>query len=164
VHCDDNQLKKEENLSFSDQPVSLKQKVQHASAPVNYGGLVCLYHSLLSALGVGVGVCISLPRHLKILASACQVNFQTKKNEAPSIFCNSRGSLPVGQSLPPNKVPITHTHTKGLTVDILFVVCLFCVHRFVSAQAWKNLTDRPGDRSEGATTLYLKCKGKQPRK
>ena len=104
-------IKKEENLSFSDQPVSLKQKVQHASAPGDYGGLVCLYHSLLSTLGVGVGVgvCISLSRNLKILASACQVNFQTKKNEAPSIFCSSQGSLPVGQSLPPNKVPITHT-------------------------------------------------------
>ena len=70
-------LKKKENLSFSGQPISLKHKVQHASAQGGYGGLVCLYRSLLSALGVGV--CISLSRHLKILASACQVNCQTQK-------------------------------------------------------------------------------------
>ena len=114
-------IKKEENLSFSDQPVSLKQKVQHASAPGDYGGLVCLCHSLLSALGVGVGVCISLLGNLKILVSASQVN--KLKKQAPSIFCSAQGSLPAGQSLPPYKVRMTHTHSKGLTVDRLFVVC-----------------------------------------
>ena len=56
-------IKKERKpFSFSGQPISLKQKVQHASAQGDYGGLLCLYHSLLSALGVGV--CISLSRHL----------------------------------------------------------------------------------------------------
>ena len=118
--------KKKKNFSFSGQPVSLKQKVQHASAQGNYGGLVCLYHSLLSALGVGAR--IPLSRHLKILTSACQVNFQTKKmrhhrfSAVPKALCQwDRACHPTGLPL--------HTHTKGPTVDIFFVVCLFCVHR-----------------------------------
>ena len=119
--------KRKKPFSFTGQPISLKQKVQHASAQGDCGGLVCLYHSLLSALGVGA--CISLSRHLKILTSANQVNFQTKKMRYHRFSAVPKGSLPVGQSLPPNRAPITHTHTKVPTVDILFVVCLFCVRR-----------------------------------
>ena len=127
MHCDGINPKKKKTFSFSGQPVSLKQKVQHASAPGDYGGLVCLYHSLLSALGVGVGVCISLSRNLKILASACQVNFQTKKmrhhrfSAVPKALCQwDRACHPTGLPLH------THTHqsaNSGYTFCSLSVLC-----------------------------------------
>jgi hypothetical protein len=117
--------KRKKPFSFTGQPISLKQKVQHASAQGDCGGLVCLYHSLLSALGVGA--CISLSRHLKILTSANQVNFQTKKmrhhrfSAVPKALCQwDRACHPTGLPLH------THTHqsaNSGYTFCSLSVLC-----------------------------------------